>query len=247
MNQLITWIEELSMNARPSLTTRLFDGWILRFSDGYTYRANSVNPIYQSTYEIEYKIDYCEKKYISENLPVIYKLTQNCNSELDKMLESKNYRYKNQCTVMTMPLNSVFIPIQPSVMISKKLDDRWIEGYFKLANIKQLDKKIVARKTISNIQNEIICAYVEKDGIIVACGLGVVERGFVGLFDINVHKFYRRMGFGTQICKSILREGIKSGAYMSYLQLGILNYPAAFLYRKLGFKQQYKYWYRVKS
>jgi hypothetical protein len=39
-------IEELSMNAWPSIQTVLLDGWILRMSNGYTKRANSVNPLY---------------------------------------------------------------------------------------------------------------------------------------------------------------------------------------------------------
>jgi len=49
---MIQRIEELSMNALPALSTVFLNGWILRFSNGYTRRANSVNPIYPS---IQYK------------------------------------------------------------------------------------------------------------------------------------------------------------------------------------------------
>ncbi|MDR2374804.1 MAG: hypothetical protein LBD96_00015 [Treponema sp.] len=41
-------IEELSMNAWLSLQTLVYDGWIIRLANGYTKRANSVNPIYPS-------------------------------------------------------------------------------------------------------------------------------------------------------------------------------------------------------
>ena len=66
------------MNAWPSLQTNLQDGWVLRFSEGYTKRANSINPIYSSTIEIKEKIDNCESTYSAKNLPIVYKITETC-------------------------------------------------------------------------------------------------------------------------------------------------------------------------
>jgi len=42
MENLVRLYEELSANAHPALKTIIYDGWILRFSDGYTNRSNSV-------------------------------------------------------------------------------------------------------------------------------------------------------------------------------------------------------------
>ena len=50
---LIVMYEEIAMNAFPALLSEIYDGWILRYSDGYTYRGNSVNPIYKSTLNLE--------------------------------------------------------------------------------------------------------------------------------------------------------------------------------------------------
>ena len=41
-------LEEVAMNAWPALQQMLFDGWILRFAQGYTKRANSVHPLFES-------------------------------------------------------------------------------------------------------------------------------------------------------------------------------------------------------
>ena len=45
MNE-ISLIEEISMNAHPSLKTIVYDGWILRFVNEHTNRANSINLTY---------------------------------------------------------------------------------------------------------------------------------------------------------------------------------------------------------
>lgn len=247
MDKLTSWIEELSMNAVPSLNTILFDGWILRFSEGYDYKVNSINPLYTSTYELNYKIEYCEKKYSSLNLPIIYKLTENNCNTLDKELDTRQYKQTKESKVMTLSLSNMEIKVQPSVKVLNYADDKWLKGFCKLANIKSKSKQYTSQKIINNIQSKIVCSYIEQNNLIIACGLGVIERGFVGLFDINVAPMYRRIGFGSQICNSILREAIKYGAYMSYLQVSISNRPAIALYRKLGFIEQYKYWYRIKD
>ena len=44
---MIRYLEELALNAWTSIQTVVYDGWLIRFSNGYTKRANSVNPIYE--------------------------------------------------------------------------------------------------------------------------------------------------------------------------------------------------------
>ncbi len=53
---MIRTIEELSINALPALQTMLVDGWVLRFANGYTKRANSIHPLYASTGDAREKI-----------------------------------------------------------------------------------------------------------------------------------------------------------------------------------------------
>jgi hypothetical protein len=85
-------IEELSMNAWPSIQTILLDGWIIRMANGYTKRANSVNPLYSFSDNLDEKIKYCENIYRKNNLPIVYKII-GCDEykEIDKKLEQLNY------------------------------------------------------------------------------------------------------------------------------------------------------------
>jgi N-acetylglutamate synthase len=59
---LIQRIEELSVNALPALQTVVYDGWVLRFSEGYTKRANSISPLYHAHMDLIEKIRKCEER-----------------------------------------------------------------------------------------------------------------------------------------------------------------------------------------
>lgn len=91
---MITHLEETSLRAWPSVETEEYDGWILRFAEGYTKRtkrANSVNPLYGSAIDLFEKIAYCEK-YADHGLPAVFKLTLESTSQgLENVLAEQGY------------------------------------------------------------------------------------------------------------------------------------------------------------
>jgi GNAT superfamily N-acetyltransferase len=82
------------------------------------------------------------------------------------------------------------------------------------------------------------------DGEIVGCGVGVLEDGYFGLFDLAVVRGQRNRGYGTQLVVGMLRWARQRGARYSYLQVLSPNAPARHVYSKLGFEETYQYWYR---
>jgi ribosomal protein S18 acetylase RimI-like enzyme len=58
---------------------------------------------------------------------------------------------------------------------------------------------------------------------------------------------YRKKGYGKLIVESLLGWGKANGAETAYLQVMLNNPNAISLYKQLGFKEVYKYWYRVKQ
>ena len=95
------------------------------------------------------------------------------------------------------------------------------------------------------ILKETICASIRKDGQIIATGLGILDRDYIGIYAIHVKDNFRRRGFARQICTGLLKEGIKKGAYKAYLQVVEGNNSARTLYESLGFEYFYTYWFRV--
>ena len=100
---------------------------------------------------------------------------------------------------------------------------------------------------LSHIQNKTLLASIMENDITIACGLGVIERGYIGLFDIVVDENYRGKGLGVDICHSLLNRARAEGVRQAYLQVVADNTPAVALYDKLGFANCYQYWYRVKG
>ena len=97
------------------------------------------------------------------------------------------------------------------------------------------------------IPKETIVASIEIDGRMVASGLGIMDRGHVGLYAIYVDASCRHKGYGRAICSSILSEARKKGASKAYLQVVKGNTYAKTLYTSLGFQDLYPYWFRVKA
>jgi RimJ/RimL family protein N-acetyltransferase len=78
-----------------------------------------------------------------------------------------------------------------------------------------------------------------------AIGRAVVENGHIGLFDVVTRPDRRRRGLATDITLALLAWGARSGAARAYLQVVPSNEAACRLYDRLGFRQAYRYWYRV--
>lgn len=245
---LIQKIEALSMNALPALKTVQKDGWILRFANGYTKRANSINPLYPWCEELERKIEACEQMYHEQHLPVVYKLTAAaCPSELDRSLHAKGYDYVGETSVQVLSLAKIGEKPEAYVESYHRKDDKWFDHYCNWNHVREADQQTLKQMFDNIVAQTCYMLINDKDGTPCACGLGVLEDGYIGLFDIVTNKKQRKQGYGTQLIESLLHWGKENGAAFAYLQVVRANKPALTLYTKLGFEEMYTYWYRVKS
>lgn len=242
---MIRKLEELAMNAWPSLQTKLYDGWVLRFSDGYTRRANSVSPIYESIISLGEKIDFCEREYGRLNLPTLFKVTAESKPrELDSELEKRGYRKENETALRIFDLNLYEEQEFKEVVFEDKFRDEWLKGFFCCYNISEEHIKVAAKNILNNITGTVIVLSKQVDGKIVGCGYGAIERECIGIFDIVVHKDFRGKGYGKDIINGILKAAVEKNVKLAYLQVSSGNVVAEKLYDNIGFKEVYKYWYR---
>lgn len=246
---MITSLEELSLNAWPALQTFLYDGWVLRFASGYTKRANSINPLYASrlTFDIDQKIDFCESVFHSQKLPVVFKITPTVfPSKLDEILEARGYRKDSLTSVQILEMSPANIQFSSAVEIREDLSDEWLDGYCRMSAVSAASRE-TQQRMLNNIVPRHCFAAFKIDDKLVSCGLGVLQSGYIGLFDIVADEAFRGRGFGQQVVAGILAWGQQYGAENAYLQVMLNNIPALRLYSKFGFIEQYQYWYRIEA
>lgn len=239
-------LEELSLNAWPALRTIHDDGWVLRFADGYTRRANSVNPLYPSTEETREKIVRCERTYLARGQDVVFKITPATQpSDLDSTLAAEGYARQALTSVQTVRLDAIDPPGSDAISLDESLSPEWLERFVDLSGVDGRHLPTMARM-LEGIVPAHRFATLWRDSAAVAMGLAVLERDYVGLFDVVTARHARNQGLGTLLVGQLLRWGRRSGAHHAYLQVMCDNAPALHLYAKLGFREVYQYWYRVK-
>ena len=241
---MIQHIEEISLNAWPSLQTLLLDGWVLRFANGYTKRANSINPLYASASNVDAKVQFCEEVYRRNNLPVVFKMTSAVHpGNLDALLAQRGYAVDSPTSVQTMDLCDTYSSLD--ARLDATLTDEWLAAFCRMSGVSD-ERKSTLRQMLTNIVPQKCFAAIVQADQIIACGLGVRQGDPVGFYDIVTDKSCRNQGYGKRLMRSLLAWGKQNGAWDAYLQVMLNNAPALSLYSQLGFKEVYEYWYRIK-
>lgn len=246
-------IEEILLNAFPSVDREIYDGWILNFSYGYTYRANCIYPFYPSSYDLIEKIQHCEEQYRELFLPAVYKMTVAVPLELDALLEKQGYRIVKYVDVLCRSLEDWNESDGPSlkdeydIEILNHMDEEWLNGVNQLIDIPYPSMEKVQKKIFQQIHLPLVCVKIKHEGKVIGTGLGVIERHYIGLYAIHVHKDYRCQGIGFKICSLIMNYGKHFGATKAHLQVRQGNIEAFQMYKRLGFEKVYIQWFRMKS
>jgi len=234
----------MAANGHVALNSMQYDGWILRFSEGHTMRANSVSVLYSSTLDPIDKIRYCEKQYEKQGLPCIFKLTEE-DKELAEVLRSQGYSMVYPTDLMTLGLSD--LPDADMAGLVFTDTSEWLPVYFKLGETSDLHKKDVFGRMLSRVLVDTIYCILTDNGQPIACASVALEQGYALLQNVIVDKACRGKGFGEKLVLGVLKKAGLLGASTAYLQAVESNDAAVNLYRKLGFEKLYTYMYFTKN
>ncbi len=220
-----------------------YDGWVARFGGGYSRRANSVSLLTVSSIGLQEKISHCESLYRTAGQKPIFKIAPVHESqELDGLLNSRGYTKEGEAHVMTREIErdrivgSRFVP-------SSELSEDWLDSAMELNAIDR-SKREALRRILLGIQPQTCYAKLEIQNRTAALCLAVLERQWLGIYDVVTANHLRRQGIGQELINDTMAWGSAQDASKAYLQVMTSNQPALNMYHKLGFETQYTYWYR---
>jgi ribosomal protein S18 acetylase RimI-like enzyme len=236
-------LESRAFRAWPALETATTDGWVQRFSGGYTKRANSINALQPDpdlTLDMKNAL---EAPYRVRGLPPVWRLTSLAPEGADVLLAQAGYRLIDRSLVQRANIDDRFT-LDPEVRIDASPSPAWLAGFATLSPVAPHHRETMARM-LQSIASPVGFARVEDDGQPIAFALGVVDGDHVGLFDVLVAPRARRRGLARRLTQSIGAWGRAHGARFAYLQVVATNTAALPLYTDLGFHTVYSYAYRV--
>lgn len=247
--------QEFLMNAWPAEQYFFLNGWILRFTKGVTYRANSVIPINYTgnSARIENDLEIVENAYRSFNLPTIFTMHEYFEpKELDRTLRNRGYIEQDRTNALLMQVQKLDIKNVNSKFSYEIHNERVREFSSLLAKFTKRDK--FQQEIIEEITNRIIvpkkCFVVAKwQGEPIGTLMGVLNpHGYFYVADVLVIPEFRRQKIASSMLKTVIKEwAILNGAEYIWLQVELQNLNAMKLYENLGMNKVYSYYYLRKE
>ncbi len=249
--------EERGFNAWPAPRNVFFGGWVFRLGGGYTKRANSANALgdrqelraesvnaWTPARDFREIMAEAERFYSANEQPTIFRLTPLAGPDADPALASAGYRRLDPSTVMTATLDAA--QEDARVRWTAGPTPAWLNGIAAAQGVTP-SHRLVHDRIVQAIALPAAFATAWVGETPAGFGLGVGERGAVGLFDIVVRPEFRGQGFGRALTRGLMAWGRAGGGDTAYLQVGDVNKVARQLYESLGFRAAYGYHYRRRA
>jgi GNAT superfamily N-acetyltransferase len=236
-------LEELAFRGWPALETRDRAGWRLRFADGYTKRANSINALDQNAQTDLSTLQSLEAAYRARNQAPVWRLSPLAPPAMGDTLAARGYRTIERSLLQVCPLHAGFTAA-PEVRIHAEPTPAWIEAFCIHSPVRP-EHRDTMRRMLAAIAAPAGFAFVEAAGRPLAMAIGAVEGDHMGLFDVLVMPEARRRGLARKITESLYAWAWGHGARFAYLQVVATNEAAMPLYAAQGFRTAYAYEYRI--
>ncbi len=243
-------VEEAGLNALPALRQVLLDGWLLRFADGCTRRANSVNPVWPGWHgDMDARIRRCASLYVAQGLPCLFRLCSFQAPDLGAVLDAHGYAPpEGETRVLFRPgpagpgLNA------PGIELTEgEPGAEWLEAQARITG----EAPRVARacgQMLAALAVPAAFGSIRLDGAgtpLASLAYAAVHDGLACVNMVATDATARRRGLSRRVLLRLLDWAHGAGAEAACLQVAADNVAAIALYEGLGFQTElYRYHYR---
>jgi GNAT superfamily N-acetyltransferase len=230
-------LEELAFAGWPALETHDRAGWRLRFSGGYTKRANSINALGLDAQTDPETVNGLEAAYRQRGQPPVWRLSPLAPAGIADVLAVRGYRTIERSLVQVCPLGPTFAPA-PEVQIHAQPIEPWVQAFAAHSPVRP-EHRPTMRRMLTAIAAPVGFAFVEEAGQPMAMAIGAVNGDHMGLFDVLVMPQARRRGLARKVTESLYAWAWNHDARFAYLQVVASNEAAMPLYAAQGFRTVY--------
>lgn len=236
--------EAAGFRAWPAASVRYDGTWVIRLTAGHpAKRLNSINLLDPGDLDnLEERIERAARRFEAYGRPLTFRISPLAGVALSQYLDRHGWTRFSESLVMSLDLESVEFDHVIDQIPMKDL------GRFIAAALRVHAEKESIRPGLSEILTSIKAEpgmFVhESGGNAVATAICVRDGDLAGLFEIATEAAHRNRGYGSGIVLSALKWARLHGARIAWLQVEADNEPALAIYRKLGFRENYRYHYR---
>jgi len=227
-------LERLLAATWPAPETAEVGGWLLRFAEGYTRRANSVLALTAPEGGTDAAVGAVRDWYAARGVRPLIAMAGAVTKRLDEELAERGWTIEVESAVLTRVIEPV--AASDAVRIVHEPGAELLEAAGR-------GNALVAAKVFGSGPDR---GYAEvwRDGVLAARGRGAVAGDTVAISNIGTLPEHRRQGLGTVVLHALEAWGASVGARRAALQVETDNEAALEMYRRLGYAERYRYHYR---
>jgi len=243
------------LNSWPAKHYFFHKGWILRFTNGVTSRANSVFPLnyFGSKKTIDNDIDVVEKAYEKYGLPTIFTMYDYHEpTYLSRKLFRRNYREFDFTISLGCNINNLNIKYTNEnykySFQNERKDD--FSEFLSRLSLRSKEQQDIITKITQRIKIFQKCFIVVKSqDSVIGTLMSVLDlNGYLYLADIFVSPNYRNQGIAKSMIYKVTTDWVNPKYInMIWLQVEVENEKAINLYKSIGLKKLYSYYYLTNS
>jgi N-acetylglutamate synthase len=242
-------VEEACLKGWPALQEIKLDGWLLRFAEGHTRRANSVNPLRQGSRDLREKIAECEAAYRAQGLPTIFRISALTESGLDETLSTLGYGPPEDDTcVLYRALDAGEFNGRDADICENAPSEQWLDAHARCTGSGKAAQR-AQRKILEALSVPAVFAGIRAAGNLASLAFGAVHDDLVCINLVVTDPALRRRGLSLRAAAAVLAWARdRAGAEGACLPVVVTNLPARALYQQLGFDAElYRYHYRRRA
>lgn len=235
-------LEDVCERAWPPRERIELDGAVLRFTDGFTRRANSAR-VDGGAGDLDGLIARAEHEYRSRGLRPGFRLTPLSPPAFERLLGERGYVVDTEAVVMVadaLPQAAAGTSAD-GIDLEPVLDEQWLSVFKAVERHWPPEQDPGAWWVLGSGDSPRRFARARVDGAPAATGYARLEDDWLYIACVGTLPGHRRRGLARAVSERLFAWGAVSGARRAILQVETKNAAAQALYAQLGFRPRYVY------